>query len=352
MEMEDILQVDRHHPRAERFSLRLDVTLGKGSIGRLQKKILLFLCILGIATSTVSAQERGKTGAGGSEGKESMAESPDSSGEQQNIQTDGRRYVILGDSYLKRNKKCLYRYILKQLGLKDDQAVCACASGHGFAKDRKTFSDLLRKLSGDKTVTDVLVIGGAGNDRQYSEDAIKIGIQDFSLLARKKFPNAVLTMAQPCWNSASFVRQKEEEIRKVWYQEACIDYGWIYLSECERVLYGHPEYMMGDHRHPNPDGAKAIAAAVKSGMRKRVLARKLSFAKKMTLRQGSTVRLSAVISPKNVTIQSVGWSSSHPEVAMVMQNRELIALKPGTARITLTTLDGTHLTRSCQVKVK
>lgn len=61
---------------------------------------------------------------------------------------------------------------------------------------------------------------------------------------------------------------------------------------------------------------------------------------------GSTIQLEATVGPSDAANKSVTWSSSNPEVATVDQNGLVSVIGPGTATITVTTVEG-GLTASC-----
>ncbi|MDD4802486.1 MAG: stalk domain-containing protein [Syntrophomonas sp.] len=63
---------------------------------------------------------------------------------------------------------------------------------------------------------------------------------------------------------------------------------------------------------------------------------------------GSTILLEATVGPFDAANKSVTWSSSNPEVATVDQNGVVSVIAPGTAAITVTTVEG-GFTASCIV---
>ena len=70
----------------------------------------------------------------------------------------------------------------------------------------------------------------------------------------------------------------------------------------------------------------------------------------ITLAEGETQTLTAIVSPDNAQDKSVTWSSSDATVATVDQNGKVTAVKAGTATITVTTTDGGK-TATCAVTV-
>lgn len=61
-----------------------------------------------------------------------------------------------------------------------------------------------------------------------------------------------------------------------------------------------------------------------------------------TLTTGEQLQLTAGIQPENATDKRVDWSSSNPDVATVSSNGLVTATGPGSAEITVTTLDGNY----------
>lgn len=74
--------------------------------------------------------------------------------------------------------------------------------------------------------------------------------------------------------------------------------------------------------------------------------------KSASIYKGSTVKLSATVSPSNTTNKKVTWSSSNSQVAKVSSAGVVTGVKAGTAKITARTADGTKITASCTVTVK
>ncbi len=68
------------------------------------------------------------------------------------------------------------------------------------------------------------------------------------------------------------------------------------------------------------------------------------------LRVGEKLKLTATILPENANIKDLKWSSSNEEVAVVSENGEITALKPGTAEIVALNEDS-GISAKCEVKV-
>ncbi|WP_314208804.1 Ig-like domain-containing protein [Vagococcus salmoninarum] len=74
---------------------------------------------------------------------------------------------------------------------------------------------------------------------------------------------------------------------------------------------------------------------------------------KLTLtRAGRTANLSATVAPKNATIQSVNWSSSDENVAIVNDDGRVTAIGGGTATITATSAANKEISQSSVVTVR
>ena len=69
------------------------------------------------------------------------------------------------------------------------------------------------------------------------------------------------------------------------------------------------------------------------------------------LNKDQTLQLTATVLPDNTTDKSVTWSSSDTSVASVDENGMVTALAAGTTTITVTTMDGSNLSASCEVTV-
>ena len=74
--------------------------------------------------------------------------------------------------------------------------------------------------------------------------------------------------------------------------------------------------------------------------------------KAASIYKGSTLKLSATVSPSNTTNKKVTWRSSNTKVAKVNASGVVTGLRAGTAKITAYTADGTRIAASCTVKVR
>ena len=71
----------------------------------------------------------------------------------------------------------------------------------------------------------------------------------------------------------------------------------------------------------------------------------------LTMEATDTFQLQASVYPSNAADQRVQWTSSDPAVASVDENGLVTALKKGMATVTAAALDGSGVTRTCQVTV-
>ena len=72
---------------------------------------------------------------------------------------------------------------------------------------------------------------------------------------------------------------------------------------------------------------------------------------KVELSVGEENKLVATVTPEAATNKEVTWNSSKPEVATVDKEGKVVAQKPGTTTITVTTVEG-NKTATCEVTVK
>ena len=71
----------------------------------------------------------------------------------------------------------------------------------------------------------------------------------------------------------------------------------------------------------------------------------------LTLTEGDSEKLTAVVTPDDATDKNVAWISSDEAVATVDQDGNVTAVSQGTATITATTTDGSNLSAECLVTV-
>lgn len=104
----------------------------------------------------------------------------------------------------------------------------------------------------------------------------------------------------------------------------------------------------------NPNGGKTELLSLKvtyvAGTAVKVTGVSLDATSK-TLTEGEAFTLTATVAPADASNKLITWSSSDETVAKVDKDGEVVAIAPGTATITVKTLDGNY-TASCAVTVK
>lgn len=73
--------------------------------------------------------------------------------------------------------------------------------------------------------------------------------------------------------------------------------------------------------------------------------------KQMTLAEGQTDVIKAVIAPANVDSRTLFWKSTNPLVAAVDEDGKVTGIKPGVAQVVAMTTDGSNLSDTCTVTV-
>ena len=177
----------------------------------------------------------------------------------------GRKFLMIGDSnsqlhYPGRDNSVAWpEFVMQCLGLSQSQVSWFREGGYGFASPGKRFADALSGFAADTSMTDILIVGGAGNDRKCSRADIAQGFRDFCTVASRKFPNARIMYAIPNWSLRNTTYQSQVSANIPYYKQLCTQYGVVYLSGLESVLKGHPEYFFSDQMHWNYAGQKAVS---------------------------------------------------------------------------------------------
>ena len=83
---------------------------------------------------------------------------------------------------------------------------------------------------------------------------------------------------------------------------------------------------------------------------KRITKLRLNTSKK-TITQGNYFMLKATINPKRAAYKKLEYSSSNSSVAKVSTKGKITAISPGTATITVKTLDGSNISKTCVITV-
>ena len=101
------------------------------------------------------------------------------------------------------------------------------------------------------------------------------------------------------------------------------------------------------------DGSNASASCVVTIKAPVVLVESITLnVTEQTLTEGETLVLTANVTPENATNKTLTWTSSDESVATVDANGNVIAVKEGTATITVKATDGSNASASCVVTVK
>jgi hypothetical protein len=72
---------------------------------------------------------------------------------------------------------------------------------------------------------------------------------------------------------------------------------------------------------------------------------------KSELQVGETMQIGSLFTPANTLLTKLSWTSDNASVAIVDNNGLVTGLRPGTAKITATTTDGSNITRSVTINV-
>ena len=172
------------------------------------------------------------------------------------------RYIFIGDSYSSRSSngfKAWPKLVAADLGLSKNQYKHYWRhGGYGFSYDGK-FYDMIKNAPINKKVSDVLIVGGTGNDLVKGKSTITHDYIRTINLIKKKWPNARIMHASPNWHlGKSWYRETMRE-HLPWYKELAARCGVHYLPSCEKVLHNRRDRVFGDLNHPNQKGQRAIA---------------------------------------------------------------------------------------------
>ena len=182
-----------------------------------------------------------------------------------------RKFIMIGDSYGARSSSWGGNYtwpyqLCKLMGLGEKQAYISAKGGYGFATEltggTRYFSDLLRLIDPDPKVTDIVIVGGVGNDAGRTKVEIQRGFIDITMEAFVRFPNARIIYAAPNIHISSADAQKSRDERRAWNKSFCMMYGWLYLDGCEKILPAEDIYFRADKHHPNEAGEEILGAGL------------------------------------------------------------------------------------------
>ena len=198
--------------------------------------------------------------------------SPSSAVTAQAYSSAGRKYVFVGDSYAcvrgVKNHEPWPELVVKKLGLTAGQYKMLRHSGYGFARRHKRFLTLIRRQKKDVKVTDVLIVGGAGNDRFAKDAAVRSYYKRTVAMLKRRYPNARIMHAIVNWRPKNEAYQTIIKQRIPLYRKLAKRCGVTYLVGCEKLLRKHPGWFQADKVHPNQKGANAMAKVLVRKIRK------------------------------------------------------------------------------------
>lgn len=179
-----------------------------------------------------------------------------------------RKYIMIGDSNAcvgltgHANSVSWPELMTRELGLSQSQVTYLRAGGYGFAGLYGKFISLLKTVKADSKVTDILIVGGAGNDIRHTQTEIASAYNAFVKEAKRRFPNARIMHAVPSWHLTSTAYQNGVIKNIPLYQRLAKANGVIYISGLEKVLRGKKAYFYSDNLHWNLKGEQAVVAVL------------------------------------------------------------------------------------------
>ena len=120
---------------------------------------------------------------------------------------------------------------------------------------------------------------------------------------------------------------------------------WYSDVEAQSVVFHVPARLINDYR-----GAEIWKNYHYEPIEKLVEKIEIS-SSSVTLEEGSTLTLSVTVSPADADNQDVAWKSDNEDVVTVDNNGVVTAVAPGTATVTVSTLDGSNLSATCEIRV-
>lgn len=120
---------------------------------------------------------------------------------------------------------------------------------------------------------------------------------------------------------------------------------WYSDVEAQSVVFHVPARLINDYR-----GAEIWKNYHYEPIEKLVEKIEIS-SSSVTLEEGSTLTLSVTVSPADADNQDVAWKSDNEGVVTVDNNGVVTAVAPGTATVTVSTLDGSNLSTNCVITV-
>lgn len=208
-------------------------------------------------------------------------------------------WVMIGDSYSSIRSGINYDgtsetlemawpdYLAASLGC---NARIKRMGGHGFCRQGKQFITGLRSFPDNSAVTNIIVVGGIGNDCwckdskgntvEAGESLVREKMLEFKKEAKKKFPNARIIYTAANWGETK-ARQEMCIRRAKMYRKIALELGWVYLSEPETALRVPQSqiktYFFNDNYngkspkwggiHPNGKGQQLLGMSIASAVR-------------------------------------------------------------------------------------
>lgn len=190
--------------------------------------------------------------------------------------TINRRFVLIGDSYIVGGPNAGgtnygWGYYFKQKsGLSDSDCHIYGVGGSGFVgTSTPTFLGFLNNSASDvsnhDTVTDVVFAGGY-NDRNATANELSSAIPTAIARANELYPNATVWVGMVGYSTAI---NEEGAIRNALidtsyrYYINTVNYGGVYIKDCEMLLPSNPENLMsGDRTHPNEFGYRTMGCCL------------------------------------------------------------------------------------------
>ena len=183
------------------------------------------------------------------------------------------KIVMIGDSYaLNLDKYDVTRAwperVRGLLGIPPHNCMIYRHSGYGFARTNKKFLSLIKRAKRDRSVTDVLIVGGAGNDRWSSDAKVKVCYAKTIKRLKYLYPNATIMHTITSWHMTNQKYMRTITKRYTLYSSLAKKYGVMYLPSCQSVLYNKPSYYAVDNHHANDVGQRAMARTIAKEIRK------------------------------------------------------------------------------------
>lgn len=183
------------------------------------------------------------------------------------------KWVFIGDSYATVKvsghyvKKSWPEYLKSKLKIPASKLRIIRKYGSGFALGNEKWSKLIKKRKYDERVGHVLIVGGAGNDLDYSLKSVAKGYGKLVKAIRKKFPNARIAHAITSWDFYSSWYQTKIRSRYKWYRALAAKHGVLYLKGCESAVRKHESWVCDDGNHPNKKGCKGMTKIIYKRMK-------------------------------------------------------------------------------------